>query len=80
MALLRPKDERKGSRVALRAYTTLRCPFNGHQVSWCRGLCEPIDDHGHCGRLAPHLMTDRTQAAIATYRARYKDHPLRSLR
>jgi hypothetical protein len=78
MSLLRPKAERKGTRVALRAYTTLLCPFNGHQVSWCRGLCEPINDHGHCGRLAPHLMTDRTQAAIANFKFSYKNRPLKS--
>jgi hypothetical protein len=75
MALLQPKSKSRGSIVALRAYTTLRCPFNGHQVSWCRGLCEPINNHGHCGRLAPHLMIDRTQRAIASYRSQ----PLKSI-
>lgn len=74
MALLRPKKERKRTRGTLRAYTVLRCPFNGHQVSWCRELCEPIDDHGFCGRLATHNMIDRTQAAIASYR----DRPLKT--
>lgn len=71
MALLRPRSERK--RIAFRSYTTIECPYNGHQVSFCRGLCEPIESHGHCGRLAPHAMIGRTQAAIA----RYKDRPLK---
>jgi len=79
MALLRPRDERGKSIVAVRAYTTLSCPFNGHQVSWCRGLCEPIGDHGHCGRLAPHLMVGRTQQAIADYKQSYRNHPLKSI-
>ena len=68
MALLRPRTERK--RIALRSYTTIECPYNGHQVSFCRGLCEPINGKGHCGRLAPHAMIGRTQAAIASYKAR----------
>jgi len=65
VALLRPKKNRSGARF--REYTTLRCPFNGHQVSWCRGLCVPIDGSGICGRIAAHSMVDRTQTAIANY-------------
>jgi len=68
MALLRPRSERK--RIAFRSYTTIECLYNGHQVSFCRGLCEPIEGHGHCGRLAPHAMIGRTQAAIASYKGR----------
>ena len=68
MALLRPRTERK--RIAFRPYTTIECPYNGHQVSFCRGLCEPIEGQGHCGRLAPHAMIGRTQAAIASYKGR----------
>lgn len=74
MALLRPKNERNKGTSRLRAHGALRCPFNGHQVSWCRQLCEPIDDHGLCGRLATHTMVGRTQAAIASYR----DRPLKT--
>jgi hypothetical protein len=44
--------------------------MNGHQVSWCRGLCTPTDGHGMCGRLAPHAMVGRTQAAIIRYKER----------
>jgi len=58
MALLRPRGERK--RTGFRSYITIQCPYNGHQVSFCRGLCEPIEGHGHCGRLAPHAMIGRT--------------------
>jgi len=54
MSLLRPKHAHK--RTAFRSYTIIECPYNGHQVSFCRGLCEPIEGHGHCGRLAPHAM------------------------
>ena len=69
MALLRPRSERK--RTAFRSYTIIECPYNGHQVSFCRGLCEPVKGKGHCGRLAPHAMIGRTQAAIASYTNRH---------
>jgi len=68
MSLLRPKHARK--RIAFRSYTIIECPYNGHQVSFCRGLCEPINGKGHCGRIAPHAMIGRHQAAIASYKAR----------
>lgn len=68
MGLLRPRGERK--RTNFRSYTTIQCPFNGHQVSFCRGLCEPIEGYGHCGRLAAHAMVGRHQAAIASYKNR----------
>ena len=71
MALLKPRSERRNR--GLPPYRTICCPFNGHQVSFCRGLCEPLDGFGHCGRLAPHAMIGRTQAAIASY----KDRPLK---
>jgi hypothetical protein len=54
----------------LRAYNTIRCPLAGHQAGWCRGLCTPVDDHGLCGRLAPHSLRGRTQRAIADYQER----------
>lgn len=68
MALLRPKNQRKKS--ILRASTVLTCPYNGHQVSMCLRLCEPDGEYGHCGRLAPHKMIGRTQAAIMNYKAK----------
>ncbi len=67
MPLLRPKHERRNR--GLPEYRILTCPLNGHQVSFCRGLCQPLDGHGVCGRLAPHAMVGRTQAAIAAYEA-----------
>ena len=67
MALLKPRPRRSGR--TLRPYTILTCPYNGHQVCFCRGLCEPIEGLGHCGRIAPHAMVGRTQAAIAAHRA-----------
>jgi hypothetical protein len=72
MALLRPKHNRKRTSIRERPFSTLSCPLNGHQVSFCRQLCEPVDEHGLCGRLAPHAMVGRTQLAIATYNARTK--------
>jgi len=67
MPLLRPRAERRRSKF--RTYTTVRCPFNGHQVGWCRGLCMPIGETGTCGRTAGHAMRGRTQTAIANYAA-----------
>jgi len=72
MALLRPKHDRKRTSIRERPFSTLTCPLNGHQVSWCRELCEPVDERGQCGRLAPHAMLGRTQLAIATYNERTK--------
>ena len=69
MALLRPRNERRRTSIKERPFSTLSCPLNGHQVSWCRGLCTPVDGHGVCGRLAPHAMVGRTQAAIAAFKA-----------
>ena len=69
MALLRPKDKRRPSYISRRPYTILECPYNGHQVSWCMHLCEPVDGHGHCGRLATHHMLGRTQFAIMEHGA-----------
>jgi hypothetical protein len=68
MSLLRPKEERASSN--LRTYTVIRCPFNGHQVGWCRRLCQPVEGRGACGRPAPHAMVGRYQAAIASCNAK----------
>lgn len=54
---------------SLPAYRSLTCPYNGRQVSFCRGLCAPMAGLGACGRLAPHAMLSRTQLAIARYDA-----------
>jgi hypothetical protein len=70
MPLLRPRSQRRRGR--LREFTTRSCPFNGHQVSGCLRLCQPIGDSGVCGRVAPHAMIGRTQAAIARCEARRK--------
>ena len=66
MALLRPKSERRNRGFVAERMPT--CPLNGHQVSWCRMLCQPVDGHGQCGRLAPHAMIGRTQAAIRAFK------------
>jgi hypothetical protein len=64
--LLRTRPNRR----PLPPYTVLRCHLTGHQVSWCRGLCKPLDGYGMCGRLAPHAMVGKTQRAIAEHMAR----------
>jgi hypothetical protein len=60
--------EKKGK---LPPYTLLRCKMVGHQVSWCRFLCTPIDGRGLCGRIAPHGLKSKTQRAIARYNAEH---------
>lgn len=65
MPLLKPRKARP--RVLPRAQSVLRCPVNGHQISWCRGLCTPIAGIGLCGRPAPHLLVGKTQAAILAF-------------
>jgi len=65
--LLTPRQRRRRRRPP--QYTVLRCPMVGHQASWCRGLCIPLDGHGVCGRPATHEMMGRTQQAIARYKA-----------
>jgi hypothetical protein len=70
MALLRPPEKRPAFNTKLRCHTIPRCPLNGHQVGACRGLCEPSPQgDGLCGRLAPHALVGRTQAAIAAQQA-----------
>lgn len=48
-------------------HSSIVCTVSG-VVSICRGLCEPIDGIGTCGRLAPHAMMGRTQKAIQQHR------------
>ncbi len=56
-----------------RTFTTLGCPMAHGRATWCRGLCEPIDGMGVCGRLAPHALVGRTQRAIAEYNAKRRE-------
>ncbi len=69
MGLLRPKHERNAVRRQTRIATVVTCPYNGHQVGWCLGLCAPVAGIGHCGRPAAHAMMGRTQLAIAAQMA-----------
>jgi len=62
----------------LRRYTTLGCPMVRNRASWCMELCQPVEGHGTCGRLATHGMMGRTQKAIARYNARSHDGTERS--
>ena len=74
MALLNKRRTVLGRKQrGLRRYTVVRCPMAGHQVGWCRGLCEPVGERGLCGRVAPHSLQGRTQRAIADYQARRKN-------
>jgi len=49
--------------------TVVTCPYNGHQVGWCKGMCTPVAGVGYCGRPAPHALVSRTQLAIAAQMA-----------
>ena len=64
MGLLRPRPEGNAVPLGARAGSVVTCPYNGHQVGWCRGLCAPVAGIGHCGRPAAHAMMGRTQLAI----------------
>lgn len=68
MSLLRPKSLRGRPGRGLPEYRTLACPRYGHRITWCRQICTPIAGKGDCGRLAPHAMIGKTQAAIAAYK------------
>lgn len=52
-----------------REFTTLGCPMIHNKASWCRGLCQPYQGRGVCGRLAPHAMRSQIQRAIARHKA-----------
>jgi hypothetical protein len=67
MGLLRPKSERATTPFRSSIGTVVMCPYNGHQVGWCKGLCTPIAGTGHCGRPAAHALVGRTQLAIAAH-------------
>lgn len=54
----------KRSGKKLPHYTYLGCSVTRHRAASCRRICVPIDGIGACGRLAPHSMTSRIQAAI----------------
>jgi len=71
MPLLKPRDQRNPKNRTLPPYRTLGCAVyeRGHRVTWCRFLCTPVGDKGACGRLAPHSIVGKTQAAIASYKA-----------
>jgi hypothetical protein len=67
MPLLRPEGHRNRSDRPLPEFLTITCPKYGHRITWCRQICTPIGNKGDCGRLAPHAMVGKTQAAIAAY-------------
>ena len=47
------------------------CPMVRYRAAWCRYLCDPLEGRGACGRLAPHSMLGKSQAAIITFRDRH---------
>jgi hypothetical protein len=65
MGLLRPKPAHTPLPFRSGIGTVVLCPYNGHQVGWCKGLCTPVAGIGHCGRPAAHALVGRTQLAIA---------------
>jgi len=40
------------------------CPLTRNRTNWCYRSCEPVEGRGRCGRIAPHGLLGRTQAAI----------------
>lgn len=54
----------KKSGKKLPQYTYLGCSITRHRAASCRRMCVPIGGIGACGRLAPHSMVSRIQAAI----------------
>jgi hypothetical protein len=67
MGLLRPRPDSTPASFRPRIGIVVTCPYNGHQVGWCKGLCTPIAGIGHCGRPAGHALVGRTQLAIAAH-------------
>jgi len=59
MSLLRPRGERK--RTKFRSYITIQCPYNGHQVSFCRGFCEPVE--AATSRFSARITATRSPSA-----------------
>ncbi len=59
MSLLHPRPT-----VKLRATLTIGCTMARGKPGWCRGLCQPVDGIGACGRVAPHALVSRFQQAI----------------
>jgi len=45
------------------------CPLTRNRSPWCFQICEPKDGNGQCGRVAPHALIGRTQAAILSHKA-----------
>ncbi len=69
MIKLKPRSLRTRRKVP--SYTVLRCVMAGHQVTWCRHLCVPVQGRGACGRWASHGLRGRTQMAIDARLARW---------
>jgi hypothetical protein len=44
------------------------CPLTKNRSNWCYKMCVPKDGTGQCGRVAPHGILSRTQAAILAYK------------
>ncbi len=57
MGLLKPR--RRKTRP-LRTYTTLKCLVAGHQVTWCKNLCRPVQGRGLCGPQGSCVMVRQT--------------------
>ncbi len=47
------------------------CPRTKSRSNWCHAWCAPRQDgSGDCGRVAPHGIVGRTQAAILNHKQR----------
>ena len=50
------------------AFTFHGCVVTKHRSKSCRAMCIPINGIGACGRIAPHAMVGRIQAAIGAHK------------
>lgn len=58
----------KRERRKVPEYTVLGCPLTKSHSLWCHGFCVPKKGIGLCGRVAPHMVTGKTQIAIMKHK------------
>ncbi len=55
-------------------FTFHGCVVTKHRSKSCRGLCQPINGIGACGRIAPHSMVSKIQLGIAAHKREVERH------
>ena len=60
--------KRLGKQRKLPEYTSRGCNLTKNDSKWCNRMCTPDPNgYGTCGRIAPHALTSRLQAAIKEF-------------